>query len=266
MSDNMMDAVAETTETEEIGDLSFLETTNKDAGYDEKAEPGARGSLPPEGKYLFQFSLPKFDADDVDERTGLNKHWKVGTTKPNKKGEKSRFIGGMLAAMMLRPAGDNKMTLEEFDEAKLANRKFSKYISTLFMYGRSGVTDYLKCVVQDVAQHAALLDASAKASILAVEETIMAVPEGIGEIKWGVYFKDPSDDKTKRIGELSDELKKKYSRGASTFPKDSEGHPLTRWNLDADGNVVAEPEEGQEVVEVFVLAELDNLLPFKPEA
>lgn len=264
MSDNMMDAVAETTEVEEIGDLSFLETTNKEAGYDEKAEPGARGSLPPEGKYLFQFSLPKFDADAIDERTGLNKHWKIGTTKP-KKGEPSRFIGGMLSAQMLRPAGDNKMTLEEFDEAKLANRKFSKYISTLFMYGRSGVTDYLKCVVQDVAQHAALLDASAKASILAVEETIMQVPEGVGEIKWGVYFKDPSDDKTKRIGDLSDELKKRYSRGSSTFPKGEDGKPLTRWHLDTDGNLVEHPEEGQDVVEVFVLAELENLLPFKPE-
>jgi len=249
----------------------FLEQTNKDAGYDPKKEPGQRGVTPPEGPYWFRYEHSKVSDEDGAEnsRTGLPNRWKPGVTKPHK-GAPSSFIGTSLKAQMLRPADGNKLSLEDFDSLGLAGRQFYAYISSLFMYGRCGLTDWLNSVLPEKV----LGDQHIKTNILMVEELLQGIPEGVGIIKWSLQWKDESEEDTKRqfkdLRDLSDGMVAKFKDGtrSKAWPKDEEGGLLTsfEWNLNKSrASVELDPADtaADEKVTLFVRAELRDFLPFK---
>jgi len=252
-------------------DSNFLEQTNKDAGYDPNKEPGQRSVTPPEGPYWFRYEHSKVSDQDAAEnpRTKLPNRWKPGVTKP-KKGTPSSFIGTSLKAMMLRPADGNKLSLEEFDALGLAGRQLYAYVSSLMMYGRSGLTDWLNSVLYEKVP----IDQHVRVNIQMAEELLTGVPEGVGIVKWSLQWKDENEEDTKKqfkdLRDLSDGMAAKFKDGtrSKAWPRDEEGELRTAfwWNLNKNIAQVDQDEEGtegDEKVLLFARAELRDFLPFK---
>ena len=254
-------------------DANFLESTNKDAGYDPNKEPGQRSVTPPEGPYWFRYEHSKNSDQDqqINERTGLPNRWKPGVTKP-KKGTPSSFIGTSLKALMLRPADGNKLSLEDFDSNGLAGRQLFAYISSLVMYGRSGLTDWLNSILLEKVP----VDQHIRVNIQMAEELLQSIPEGIGVVKWSLQWKDENEEDTKKqfkdLKDLSEGTVAKFKEGtrSKAWPKDDEGHPKTAfvWNINkqvAQAEMDEPGTEGDEKVLLFARAELRDFLPFKAE-
>ena len=235
-----------------IQDDSFLDAAAKEAGYDENATPGARGALPPEGPYHFRFEFPAIK--DGDE----SKRW---SQKVAKKGDP--YIGTSIKATLQRTVAKSPVTLEEFDAMNLANRQLSMYLSSLFMFGRSSMTDFINCV-SDVKFSP---DRSIREARDTINELMQQLPEGTATIKWVPFFKN-GEDKWERLADLLEKVKKdsgkKYKGGAKNFPKDDEtGLPLTGWTHYLSGD---ENDPNAEKVDVIVMPELDLLLPHEEVA
>lgn len=244
MSDTFVEEDNTSIDDQQINDDSFLDAAAKDAGYNEDAIPGGRGSIPPEGPYKFRFEFPK-----IDDET---KRWPIKTTK---KGDK--FTGTSIKAQLLGVVGKSPLSLEEFDAQGLAARTFSVYISSLFMYGRSSMTDFINCVHSEKFP----ADRSIREAKLMIEELMQGLPEGTATVKWVPFFKN-GEDKWERLADLLEKVQagsgKKYKGGAKNFPKDAEtGEPATHWEHSIG--------EG-ETVDVIVMPELDLFLPFEQES
>lgn len=245
MADNFIEADEQTAlDTQNINDDSFLDAVAKDAGYNEDAIPGGRGAIPPEGPYRFRFELPKLD----DE----NKRWPIKSTK---KGDK--FTGTSIKAQLLGVVEKSPLSLDEFDAQGLAARMFSVYISSLFMYGRSSMTDFINCVHSEKFS----ADRSIREAKQMVEELMAGLPEGTATVRWVPFFKN-GEDKWERLADLLEKVQvgsgKKFKGGAKNFPKDAEtGEVLTNWEHKIGGD---------ETVDVIVMPELDLFLPFEQEA
>lgn len=262
-------------------DSSFLEMTIKEAGYDANKEPGQRAVTPPEGTYMFRYEIPhSTELDAIFPKTKVPARWKPGVTKPNKKGEKSSFVGTSVKANMLRPAAHpttgNKfpVTLEEFDALGLANRQFHHYLSSLFMFGRASMTDWANSILPEKLPE----DLGVYDTIMTIEELFQGIPEGIATVKWTPQWKDESEEDTKKqfkqLKDIDDGLAKKFKDGTKSkaWPKEEEGNPKTYWNWNLTANREATPEEVEvpedqrdEIVPMFVRAEIDAFLPFKAE-
>ncbi len=181
------------TAPEGVISMDFLETEIGSDGYDHTSEPGSAGAIPPEGPYWFRFEWPsKEGAGDINPTTNLPNRWKPGVSKPKKAGDTpKRFIGTSIKGRMLRPAMGSTLTLEEFDNLGLANRQYSKYVSTMVMFGRTSLTDFLNSVLQErVPENTRIVDLIGLA-----EEVMQQVPEGVGTIRHVAYFKDETDEK-----------------------------------------------------------------------
>lgn len=238
---------AEALDNQNVNDDSFLDGTAKTAGYDEDAVPGGRGAIPPEGPYRFRFEFPALKAG-ADEAS----RWPVKTTK---KGDK--FTGTSIKAHLLGVVEKSPLTLEEFDAQGLAARAFSAYISSLFMYGRSSMTDFINCVCPEKFS----ADRSIRDAKEMIGELMQQLPEGTATIRWCAFYKN-GEDKWERLADLLEKVQagsgKKFRGGAKAFPKDAEtGETLTNWN---------HPIGEGESVDVIVMPELDLFLPFEQEA
>lgn len=253
-------------------DASFLEQSAKEQGYDETKEPGARvGPPPPEGAYLFRWERKHSDeADAINDRTGLPTCWKPGVTKPKKAGAvASSFIGTSLQGSMLRPAPGSHLTVDEFDQLNLANRMFYHYVSNLVRFGRMSLTDWLNSVLPEKVNPGA----SVKELILMVEELLPQVPESVATVRWTLQWKDESEEDTRKqfkpLYELDKKLNEKFSKGpaqSKAWPKDEDGSAKTSftWNL-TQGHEAGEGDAADdETVVLFVRAEIDACLPYKP--
>jgi len=236
-------------------DLDFLGSTAKDSGYDATKEPGQHRGLPPEGAYRFRFEWPAPPAGQQEtfNSLGLSSKWKASTTKGK---TPTQFVGTGVRAVLLGISTNppSPITIEEFDSLNLAGRTFSSYVSTIFMSGRSSVTDLLNCI------HYEKFDDSRpmREAVLALQEKLRnETCEGIATVRWvpfAITQDDQGKNKYERLNTLDPSFGKKYNRGASAFPK-VEGAPATEW---------VEVFEGQEI-SVQVLPEISNFLPFKAE-
>ena len=234
-------------------DLDFLDNSAKSSGYDADKEPGQHRGLPPEGAYRFRFEWPAPPAGQQEtfNSLGLSSKWKASTTKGK---TPTQFVGTGVRAVLLGISTNppSPITIEEFDSLNLAGRTFSSYVSTIFMSGRSSVTDLLNCI------HYEKFDDSRpmREAVLALQEKLRnETCEGIATVRWvpfAVTQDDQGKNKYERLNSLDPSFGKKYNRGASAFPK-VEGAPATEW---------VEVFEGQEI-QVQVLPELNNFLPFK---
>jgi hypothetical protein len=249
--------MAEQDDNNEVVDLDFLDTSAKEAGYDETKEPGKGGVTPPEGKYRLRYELsPQSDPNA--------KWWTARKTKPNKKGEVTKYAGGSIKGKLLMPAPGEKLSLEDFDQLGLFGRQFSSFLSSMFMYGRCSLTDWLNSVLPEKVNPST----SIGAMLEMVEEVMMQSPEGIASLIWTPYFVTEEDGKTKyeRLAQLNDAMKTKYKGGTKSkhWPKDPEdGSLLTNWkeNLSDPGT----PEDEQEIVDVVVFAEVKDFFPTEAE-
>lgn len=217
----------------------FFNASLASSDYNEDAAPGERRAMPPEGQYRFRFEFPPLK--DGAER------WPVKTTKKG-----AAFTGANIKAEMIGVTDKSPITMEEFDQLRLAGRKFSSYISSIVMYGRSSLTDFVKsCIGAWPGTN------SIGQTCQAVEELMQQLPEGIATVKWEPYYMD-AERKFHRLAELDSKYGKQYGRGASSFPKEEDvdspsyGQPKQSWELKLNE---------EETLTVIALPQLDVFLP-----
>lgn len=258
MSD-VMDSIEST--HQEDTDVSFLEASARDEGYDPSKEPGQTRATLPEGRYRarYEFGKSKEGNDDIiNEVTKLPMRWKVYTAGGK---TPSKYIATSAKALLLGPGAQGcPLTLEEFDAAGLAGRTLSAFLSSRFMFGRSSLTDWLNSVLAEKVPEDAMISAMAGMA----EEAMLQSPEGELTVRWTPYYvKEATEEGGKqsyeRLGKLNEKYYKKYGDGTKSkaWPRDEDGEPLQTW----------EEELGpDEKVKVVAFAEVADFVPFTLDA